>query len=449
MSKASGLTRGDKRRNQRLERLRAAVPGQNAVVAVDLGEDTQMLVVADHDSRVLARKVAKVKAHRLGEALDWAARQAARGGFASVTVACEPTGSRWMQVADLAAARGLSFVCVQPLATHLAREAEDYTRDKSDYKDAVLIARLAAQLRCYLPERIEPAWALLRHLGRRRARLITTASGCVLQLRDLLGLAWPAVLDAAACPFESTTWLAALAVVLGRCDGDPARLRRLGPARFEAAVRGELGRWGGQRPRRRIIAAVFAALARADGAVAAHRRGALQRAAWALGDLREARGKLTQAEALMCAQLEELGLAELVTTIPGLSAVAAAAILAETGDPARFTAARSVVKHGGLSPAENTSAAFRGHTRLSRRGRPGLRLAAWRAAWAVLRHNPILAARYQHLTTRPGHRLTRGQAHAACAATLLRWLHAITTTGQAWDPAIAAGLPAATQVTAA
>jgi transposase len=437
MSKASGLTRGDRRRNQRLGRLRAAVAWQNAIVAVDLGEDTQMVVVADHDSRVLARKVARVKAHRLGEALDWAVGQAARHGFGSVTVACEPTGARWMQVADLAAARGLPFVCVQPLATHLAREAEDYTRDKSDYKDAVLIARLAAQLRCYLPEQIGPEWALLRHLGRRRARLITAASACTLQVRDLLGVAWPAVLDAAAGPFESATWLAALAVVLERCDGDPARLRRLGLARFTAAVRAELPRWGARRPWRRITGAVFAALTDTTGAVAAHRRGALKRAGWALADLREARGKLTAVEAQMCAQLAGLGLAGLVTTIPGLSVVAAAAILAETGDPARFTSARPVVKHAGLSPAENTSAAFRGTTRITRRGRPALRLAAWRATWALLRHNPVLAARYQHLTTRPHNRLARGQAHAACAATLLRWLHAITTTGQPWDPAIA------------
>jgi transposase len=398
---------------------------------------------------VLARKVIGAKAYRLGEALEWGVAQAAGHGFASVSVACEPTGSRWMQVQDLAAARGLAFVCVQPLATHLAREAEDYTRDKSDYKDAVLIARLAAQLRCYLPEQAGEEQALLRHLGRRRARLITAASACMLQARDLLGLAWPVVLEAAAGPFESTTWLAAVTVVLERCDGDPARLRRLGLARFTAAVRAELPRWGAQRPWQRITGAVFAAVTVTDGAVAAHRRGALKRAAWALTDLREARGKLTQAEAQMCAVLDELGLTALVTTIPGLSAVAAAQILAETGDPARFTTARSVVKHAGLSPAQNTSAAFRGTTRISRRGRPGLRLAAWRATWALLRHNPVLAARYQHLTTRPHNRLTHGQAHAACAATLLRWLHAITTTGQPWNPVTAAGLSTPALPTAA
>jgi transposase len=122
-----------------------------------------------------------------------------------------------------------------------------------------------------------------------------------------------------------------------------------------------------------------------------------------------------------------------------VSAVGAAAILAETGDPARFSCARSVVKHAGLNPVENSSATFRGTTRVSHRGRPGLRLAAWRAVWAALRHNQVLADRYTHLTTRTGHQLTAGQARSACAATLLRWVYAIATHRQAFDAAVAAG----------
>jgi hypothetical protein len=40
----------------------------------------------------------------------------------------------------------------------------------------------------------------------------------------------------------------------------------------------------------------------------------------------------------MGAVMDELGLAGLVTTIAGLTVIGAAAILAETGDPARFAA---------------------------------------------------------------------------------------------------------------
>jgi transposase len=42
---------------------------------------------------------------------------------------------------------------VQPLLVYRAREGEDLTWDKSDPKDAVIIARLAAGLHCYEPER--------------------------------------------------------------------------------------------------------------------------------------------------------------------------------------------------------------------------------------------------------------------------------------------------------
>src|SRR5262249_59274598 len=92
--------------------------------------------------------------------------------------------------------------------------------------------------------------------------------------------------------------------------------------------------------------------------------------------------RLAEVEARMCQVLDELGLTALVASIDGLSAAGAAVILAETGDLSRFASARSVVKHAGLNPAENTSATLAGASPISPRGRPGLRLAAWRAAWA-------------------------------------------------------------------
>jgi transposase len=154
-------------------------------------------------------------------------------------------------------------------------------------------------------------------------------------------------------------------------------------------------------------------------------------------DLLAARTELAEVEAEMVRCLDELGVREVLCSIAGLSAVGAAAILAQSGDLKRFANARSLVKHAGLNPSENTSGAFRGRTRVSKRGRPGLRLAAWRATWAVIRNNEVMAGRYQYLTGRATNRLTARQAHAACAGTLLRWIHALAATGQAFDPAVA------------
>jgi transposase len=126
--------------------------------------------------------------------------------------------------------------------------------------------------------------------------------------------------------------------------------------------------------------------------VIAHRPGALERVHLALCDWHDTRAWLAEVEARMTGVLDELGLTGLVTSIAGLTPAGAAAILAETGDPARFASPRSLAGHAGLCPRDNASGAFQGKTPISGRGRPRLRVAAWRAVWAALPNNPVMAA---------------------------------------------------------
>jgi len=228
---------------------------------------------------------------------------------------------------------------------------------------------------------------------------------------------------------------------------------------FAALVRSAVGGWGGQRINGPVCRAVFAALTDTEGVVTGHRRGLLRRIAAELGDLQRARTQRRDTEAGMVGALAALGLARL-GDIPGLSATGAAAILAETGDPERYDSSSSLVKHAGMSPSDNASGAFEGEAHISRRGRPGLRLAVWRAVWPMLLHNPVMAAKYQAMTSaasqsaaaaldagRAGHataaaeaaRRCRAKARVACAAALLRWIYCIAVHGTIWDPDVAAG----------
>jgi transposase len=449
MNNGNGVSRGDRNRNARLARLRELVPVGNAIVGIDLADKKQMVVVCDHDSRVLARRRFRCKAWDLGSALDWAAERAAMKGWAGVTVSCEPTGHRWRVLGQLAADRGMPFVCVQPMLTSWARRSEDLTHDKTDEKDAVLIARLTAQLRCYVPEPVDETWGRLRHLGARRVHLIVEAVSQIQQIRDLLECVWPASLDTARQPFRSRTWTAAMWVVLDRDGGDFDRTRRLGAGRFEQAVRREITRRGGQKPCLRILRNLFAALQDPAGVIA-HRHGGLERVQLLLEDWAHNRHKLADTEQRMTGVLDELELTDLVTSITGISAVGAAAILAETGDPRRFATARALVKHAGLAPREKLSGNFVGRTKLTGQGRPRLRAAAWRAVWGAQRANPVYGARYRHLTSREHNKLKPTQAQTVIAAAILRHLHAVITTGQAWDPNVATyGKPKATAAMAA
>jgi transposase len=228
-----------------------------------------------------------------------------------------------------------------------------------------------------------------------------------------------------------------MSVVCDRDGGDLGRTRRMGAVRFEQAVRREITRRGGQKPSLRIVRNLFTALADPAG-VLAHRRGALERVTFLLQDWQTAAAKLSDAETRMVTVLDELDLTALVTSITGISPVGAAAILAETADPRRFATARALVKHAGLAPREKLSGTFVGRTKLTGQGRPGLRLAAWRAVWGALQTNTVYAARYRHLTGREDNKLTPTQAQTAIAATILRHLHAVITSGRVWDPVVAA-----------
>jgi len=435
-------SRGVARRNAKLKALRELVGKDRAIVAVDLASSRQAAVVCDHDSVVLARKMFRGSAWCISEILAWAEPVATKAGFAGVMLACEPTGHRWKPLVVTARARKIPAVCVQPLLVRRAREGEDFTRSRSDFGDAVIIARLTAELRCYVPYLPEGPWARLRHLGARREGLVRRAVASREQVRDLLECAWPAVLEAAADPLESLTWRAALGV-----SADPAVIAAMSEQQFLAALRERLVALGGKKVWRRIAVAVHAAAAD-PGGIAAERDAILERATFAYQDWMAALAAQADADARMLAVLDELGLTGLVTTIPGLSAVGAAVILAQTGDPARYDSPRTWVKHAGLAPQANESGKYRGRTRSSGRGRPELRTAAWRVMFGAVRCNPVYAARLTFLTTREGNRLSTGQAHAALAAALLRQLHVVVTRRVPWDAAIASGtaMPSDAQV---
>jgi transposase len=435
MSKATRkLTRGARRRNDKLASLRRLVSKDYAIVGIDLAEERQAAVVADHDSATLGRRMFKGSVWVIDDILDWATPIARQAGYSGVVVACEPTGHRWKAVLERSGTRGVPMVCVATMLVAKAREGEDLTRNRADFSDATIIARLTAELRCHVPYAPEGPWARLRHLGARRNQLIDDATAARQAVVDLLCCAWPTVLETAARPADSLTWRAAMAV---SCH--PREVISMSLESFAEAVRTELLAWGGQGRRCwRILEAIYDA-ARCPGGIDWDRDAVAERAGFLIADWRRVLAELARIEATMIAVLDELHLRHLVETIPGLSAVGAAQILAETGDPTRFDGPRTWVKHAGICPRANESGKFKGQTRVSRRGRPGLRTAAWRAIWGALPGNAVWAARHHHLTTRADKPLKDGQARIALAASLLRQLYVVVTKRVAWDPAIAAG----------
>ncbi len=108
--------------------------------------------------------------------------------------------------------------------------------------------------------------------------------------------------------------------------------------------------------------------------------------------------------------------AELLTTIPGVSDVAASVIVAEIGtDMSRFPTVGHLISWAGLCPKNDESAGTRRSTRI-RKGAPWLKTALVQSAWAAARSNQTyLHAQFLRLKTRRGAR----KAIIAVAASIL------------------------------
>ena len=119
-------------------------------------------------------------------------------------------------------------------------------------------------------------------------------------------------------------------------------------------------------------------------------------------------------------------LIELLTTIPGVSAVAAPAILSEIGaDMSRFPTAGHLVAWAGLCPGQNESAGKRKSSRL-RKGAPWLKTMLVQCAWAAKRtKDSYYRAQFFRLQARRGPQ----KAICAVAASILTAIYHILKEG--------------------
>jgi len=132
------------------------------------------------------------------------------------------------------------------------------------------------------------------------------------------------------------------------------------------------------------------------------------------------------------AQIRDIGLEkqwELLQTIPGMQALSAATILAETGaDMQQFGDERNISSWGGVCPGNNRSAGKSSHTN---KGNPWLRSALTECAQgASKKKDCFLKDKFWRITTKHGGK--RAPGVMAVAHNLLRFVFQILSTGNAY-----------------
>jgi transposase len=137
-----------RRQSMKLARRRERLPADALIAGVDLAKKESVVVFLRAADRARVGRL-RVTTDRAGtERLVARGRElVAEQGTGPLVIAMEPTSHSWKPVARAAEAAGVGYVLVQGMLVAKSREFDDLTPDKTDARDAVLIADLAAELR--------------------------------------------------------------------------------------------------------------------------------------------------------------------------------------------------------------------------------------------------------------------------------------------------------------
>ncbi|HMG17260.1 MAG TPA: IS110 family transposase [Gemmatimonadales bacterium] len=277
-------------------------------------------------------------------------------------VGLEFAGHHGFTFAHFLAQRGYAVVNVLAAHTKASKELEDNNPRKDDAKDAAQICRLVGDgIYVRFPFLTHP-YVELRLLTVHRHRLTVEATRYKNRLQGLLDLAWPEFMGQFSNLHKATP-----RAILERWplpqDLLAASIRTV-RKEIHAASRGHVSR----EQMDALIASARTSIALPDAAP--ERRLEIQGllARWAM-----VRKQLAVLEQRITALVEGCPEAKILTSVPEVSAVCAATIVAELGTPKDYAHYRQVLKLAGMNLASRSSGQSEGRKWQSKRGRPMLR----------------------------------------------------------------------------
>jgi transposase len=310
-------------------------------------------------------------------------------GCRSVLFALEATGHYGQALRQFLAEREYGVVGINPAHTKKVKELDDNSPEKSDSKDAGVIADLAANGRGRLIVLPSGVFADLRRLGKLRERLVRDRTRVCNRYHGLIDLVFPelaGIVRNVACR--------SIQRLFAECPTVKA-IAALSHAELDS----RLSRWSRRRLERDRIAAIYRAAKTTVGlreGLAAVRL-ELRQTLESLQQLNHRMGEVEQAQKIA---LHSVSYADLLLSIPNLGPITVATVLGETGDLRMYRNADAVIKFAGYNLYTMSSGTFRGKTRITKRGRPLLRRYLFLAALRLSRKQAPLRGFHQRMAGR-------------------------------------------------
>lgn len=357
--------------------------------------------------------------------LDRLADLACEAGLDGLTVCAEATGGYERKLLDTARRLGHQTALISPEHVAKLKAVESNDTGKTDHKDPRvmhLIARLGkTQTHRYLPAVYRRLRRLTTYYDEDEQVLAATRQRIQAVIRDL----FPDYNKPATFTFGSTG-----GALMEAYAFNPYHIVRAGYTRFKKTMKRRVN------ARFQTLEHLFAC---AEQAVRYHKTdGEVRllverlRQLWADYERLTARREHVRTEIERLGErLEASGDLPQLTHLKGLTRFNLARLAGQTGPLRDFRSGRALLRYAGLNLRERQSGAYRGQTRLSKKGRPLLRKVLGQTIFPVLRRR-FLYGPYYHRKREEG--MAGTKAKVAVMRKFLCMLRSLACSGKAFDP---------------
>jgi transposase len=415
------------RHEAKRERRRKQLPDRSLIVGLDIGKRRHAAWMIDPAMRPLGKSKVAATPAGIADMLRRAERARAKARLDRTIIAFEPTSHYWMLIANDLENRDIEYLVVHPISVWRGREIREYSYAKDDFRDASLIAELAAQFHFTQARLRDPLWQTMRSLAYERFGLVELRSRALQETGAHLEVVFPNY------PVFHRLSRASKTVLSG--DPDP---QRIGAMDFDDFVAETRQAYEGSRLSKATLRRIHQA-AQGSWGLGPRATGSKLRLELAMQRQSFVAEQIGVLDKELLDLYDQTGYAGIAETMAGMTSITAALLLALSGDPADFDSGRCLAKLAGINARENESGDFKGKRGITRRGNPVLRTVAFRAAVALAKNNPDFGARLAHLMHRRSNPLTRRQAYVALANKMFRILHVMWVNKEGYDSDIATG----------
>ncbi len=306
--------------------------------------------------------------------------------------AIEPSSHYWLNLLFFFKKRGYIFYLVPGLFVKRSREIEDHTSRQDDPKDAHIIGELAARGKYSQENQPQGVFAELRNLSDAWLEISQEMVTHRLRMRAILDKYFPEFLKL------FSDFLGATArFLLSKCPFPVDILQEDMQQLNQEALRIS----------RSIIDSQIISELRTVAIVSVGIEEGIATARFKLNQYLEKYelGKKQQKQILIQIRtyLKKVEYTPYLLSLPGVGYVSIAMLLGQTGDLLKYHSVADIMSYAGLDLIYNDSGNKKGSRRVSKRGRPKLRLILFRVTLGFVRHDNIARRKYlrQRLTDRP------------------------------------------------